>query len=481
MRILLLALIAASVLFGGEPQTTADIEAELWNMVPEKWRPTSPVANQGRDSGELIIAAGSPVNGPSVDEEPLWQAYLAASSWKKPWPTGGSAEVLLTWLDAPGRAGSAAILDQALALGARRPAARNASDPVIGPGRDLMRYLVIRCRRAVETGDLTQAEDELRRISGLCRIMRGGYGGIGLLIDISLAAYAIDAVVGVAVKAPPDPVVIERLRKLVPPAEDLSVDFIPRMLLGDLIPSLATSPVDGDLWVQNLQGMHLNSALLREKMRDTTGATTPASDRSAIFALAGNPVALDRKETVRLALAMLTAISSSDGKAAWKQGPVRDLVDDTQHASGHLFPAADLMNDVIGSVGKGGNTQEAQAEAARRADADFRRLAAQPNPVGKITVGIQLSALPMLLDSGSGNAARIRMAHLALSLLDHRARHGAFPVELPADAPTDPFSHAPFRWDASRRLLWSVGKNGTDEQGDRRKDDVMRLHAEPDP
>lgn len=84
MRFLLLALIAASMLSGGDAQLTAEIEAELWNMVPEQWRPTPPVATQGRDSGERIVAAGSPVDGPSVDEEPLWQAYLAASSWRKP-------------------------------------------------------------------------------------------------------------------------------------------------------------------------------------------------------------------------------------------------------------------------------------------------------------------------------------------------------------------------------------------------------------
>lgn len=480
MRFLLLALVAVSTLCGGEPPAAPAIEADLWSMVPEQWRPAKDPVDGGDDAGPLIRAAGAHVQAPSVDDEPLWRIYHDGSSWRKPWPAGESAAPLLAWMDAPDRSGAMAVLDQALALGHRRPAPRNGSDPVMGAGRDLMRFLVLRCRRAIAAGDCERSEAELRRISGLCRIMRGGPGGLGLLVDISLAAQAVDAVVGVAVRASPDPAATGRLRQLIPPAIELAGDVLPRQVLGDLIPTLAKAPEDGDRWIQDLQGMHLRGAVLREQMKATTGATSPASDRGAIFALAGNPAALDRRATVGLALSLLSTIAQGEGTRAWEQGPLRDLIEETKGASAYLNPVQDLMQDVIGSAGGGAGGPDDQAEARQKADREFRRLASRPNPVGRIVVGLQLSALPFLLDSLRAHAARCRMAQVALTLLDHRSGHGGLPESLPPGAPMDPFTDQPFRWDASRALLWSVGRNRIDDQGDRRKDEVLRLQAEPE-
>lgn len=481
MRILALVLATVTVLAGEEPRSPAAVEAELWAMVPEPWRPVPVAALAEADIGKRIIAAGRAVDGPSVDEESLWQAYQDAAAWWKPWPTGAAADALLAWMEAPERAEAPAILDRALEAEAGRTAGPMVPGPVASPGRDLMRFLVLRCRRAVEVGDGERAEIELRRMSGLGRSLRGGQGGLGLLLDCALASQATHAVIAVAARTAPDAATIGRLRRLIPPAEAPADGFFPRMVLGDLIPVLARAPEDGDRWVRDLQGMHLSGALLRERMRDTTGSSAPVSDRSAIFALAGNPAALDRKATVELALSLLSVIGSADGGDAWTQGPVRDLVEEVGQAGCYLNPAHDLMADLISRPDTAGDAPGMPVGAVRREDGDFRLLAGRPNPIGKILVGLQVSALPILIDSGRAHEARYRMAHLALSLIERRIGHGELPASLPPAAPVDPFTGKPFRWDASRCLLWSVGRNRTDEQGDPRKDDVLRLHAESAP
>lgn len=482
MRVLLLVLVVASVLCGSEAQSPPEIEAELWTIVPASWRPLpASSADPAQDPSELIIAAGKAVVSPSpLDDETLWRSFMDATTWRKAWPTGAAADALQAWLDAPERRDATTLLERAMALGARCPLPANATDPVTSPGGDLMRFLAVTARRAVEAGDFAAAEADLRRMAGLYRIIRGDSGPMGLIVDLSRAQSVVNSAIGIAVRMPPDRASIARLRALVPLTESPPGEAMPRVLLSSLIPALAKASEEGDRWVQDLQGMHLKAALLREQMRETTGSTTPASERSGIFALAGLPHALDRRATVELAVQLLTSIQASQGKDAWMRGPVHDLIEETGHAGDVLDPTHDLVQDLTATLGKAGN-QASDPEPWRQANVDFRRMAGQPNPLGRIMVSIHLSTLPFLLDSVRVVVARSRMTQLALTLLDHRVQYGMLPDVLPADAPVDPFTETAFHWDPVRQLLWSVGRNGVDDAGDRRKDEAVSLSALPQP
>jgi len=63
-------------------------------------------------------------------------------------------------------------------------------------------------------------------------------------------------------------------------------------------------------------------------------------------------------------------------------------------------------------------------------------------------------------------------ARLVVALHLHRREHGAFPDRLDAlvpdeleAVPLDPFDGRPFRYDAKRRIVYSVGKNLVDDGG----------------
>jgi len=466
-----------------EARPAAEVAADLMQMVPERWRPLSPPPSEGEDPGLLIIAAGTAVgSGPGDDELDL--AYRAASGWFKPWPSGPAATALDAWLDEPPRRAAIGTLDRALALGTSHRYTSETLVPIVTPGRNLVRLLAVRVRRSVETGAFDQAEPDLVRIAGVCRAMRSNGSVMGLLVDCAVGSMAMQTVVGAAVRLPPDVATMERLRRLLPSSQNVDLDAIPRAFLGSLVPALAKAPEDGDRWVQDLQRMHLQAALLRERMRDSTGSTKQASDRSAIFALTGVPVALDRRATMELALGLLSVLDGGDKpQDAWRQGPIHDLIAEVG-AAGEVFNAShDLIEDVLTVTAKpaSGATAPAPAEAWRQADADFRRIVVAPNPIGRILVASQFDALPSLTKELRNIEATRRLALTALDMLVARARDGAMPARIPAENATDPFSGTAFHWDPLRQILWSVGRDGIDDGGDRKKDLVMRLGLQAAP
>jgi len=141
-----------------------------------------------------------------------------------------------------------------------------------------MRFLVITLRRSLEAGDFAGAEANLGRMFELCRLMHREGTALNMLVDMSLAAMEMDSVVAVASRLPPDDGTMARLRLLLPPSLAIDTDAVSRMFLCPLILSLAKAPEDGDRWVQDLQSMHLNAALLRMQMSDVKACFRPQCD-----------------------------------------------------------------------------------------------------------------------------------------------------------------------------------------------------------
>lgn len=124
----------------------------------------------------------------------------------------------------------------------------------------------------------------------------------------------------------------------------------------------------------------------------------------------------------------------------------------------------------------------AAAEAAKpRAARDWSWLEAwreRPTPcaynqIGTILISTMLPSFGKTADRLDQLTARRRLALTTIALRRARDRDGRLPPTLDAlvDAgllnavPIDPFSAQPLRYDAGRQLLWSVGPDGTDNQG----------------
>jgi hypothetical protein len=107
-----------------------------------------------------------------------------------------------------------------------------------------------------------------------------------------------------------------------------------------------------------------------------------------------------------------------------------------------------------------------------------------PNLFGRSVVEGSLPVLISLETAERQRVARARMTLIALASLRASRRNGALPPSvdslvrqrLLASAPIDPFSGKPLRYDAARRLVWSVGKDAKDGGGrDKRADLVMAI------
>ena len=108
---------------------------------------------------------------------------------------------------------------------------------------------------------------------------------------------------------------------------------------------------------------------------------------------------------------------------------------------------------------------------------------ARENGVGLILVAIyapERESTPRLYFSGRTETSLTR-AYLLLRAHQLRAKEwpaqlsDALPANPPPDVVLDYFSNQPLRYSRERRLLWSVGPDGTDNDGDPAKDVVLDL------
>ena len=97
---------------------------------------------------------------------------------------------------------------------------------------------------------------------------------------------------------------------------------------------------------------------------------------------------------------------------------------------------------------------------------------AKPNSVGNMTLQLMNPVLDAQLERLCASRSNLAAARLVVALQLHRREHGAFPERLDAlvpgeleAVPLDPFDGRPFRYDAKRRIVYSVGKNLVDDGG----------------
>lgn len=105
------------------------------------------------------------------------------------------------------------------------------------------------------------------------------------------------------------------------------------------------------------------------------------------------------------------------------------------------------------------------------------------NGVGRILLGIYDPACESINKSHFSGRTETSLTRAYLLLRAHQLREKEWPAKLadalPADPPPDAildfFSDQPLRYSRERGLLWSVGPDGTDNDGDPAKDMVLNL------
>lgn len=177
--------------------------------------------------------------------------------------------------------------------------------------------------------------------------------------------------------------------------------------------------------------------------------------------LAGHPRPIDPRATARDA-SRLVAEVIRNGERKWSA-----QVSVEAGASRYADDWPEEMTP-FGDEEDGKKPTPAQIARTRQA---LRRV---PNPYGRLLIGQLLPVFDGAVQASFKQRADREATRLTLAARLYALRHGGkLPPSLPAlvsadilsAVPTDPFSDRPFRYDAVRRVFWSVGPNGRDDGG----------------
>ena len=118
-------------------------------------------------------------------------------------------------------------------------------------------------------------------------------------------------------------------------------------------------------------------------------------------------------------------------------------------------------------------------------DADqVKPLLGRPNLAGNLICGILIGVAPPAADKADQLSAYRAMTAVTIALRAYTEQHQALPASLEAlvddglieRLPADPFDGEPLRFDANRRLLWAVGTDEVDDQGQPDTDVVVAFN-----
>jgi len=96
-----------------------------------------------------------------------------------------------------------------------------------------------------------------------------------------------------------------------------------------------------------------------------------------------------------------------------------------------------------------------------------------PNPIGEILIAIPIPVFQSIVARSYDEVARKRALGVFLAMGHYERDHGTLPRDVKdlvpdylTALPIDPFTVSePLRWDAARRILYSIGRNGIDDGG----------------
>lgn len=188
----------------------------------------------------------------------------------------------------------------------------------------------------------------------------------------------------------------------------------------------------------------------------TVYGSGPGDDISKL--ISANPHPFDRRDTVRYGSRMLARIVGAMG------GPWPELKAVTNRATMDSVAGSSLASlPTSGTQGVPQEQIDKVAEAARK----------ETNPAGRLLVSIVFPVYAQTAAADRKSIADLAATHVALAAAMYKHAHGREAPTLRAlvkagflsSIPKDPFGNAPMRYDAARRVVWSVGPDGKDDGG----------------
>jgi hypothetical protein len=465
----------------GDASDAVAIRAELLAQVPAAWKPEDARVAADADAAPLLLLAAQAMRRIPAGEKVLAVAQFQALARFQSWPAGAAGMALEAWLEEGGQQGALLLIAKAL----ERPALRRTASPSYGDqliramraDGDLLRLMAL---RAAERGQPAQALSALHQLLRLCALARRDASSApALMAAVALEGQALRSMVAVCVRAAVHPEDIQPLRDEVLAAPDGTLlPEIARALLEDLLATLPDNLEDGAHWAEDLTALHDQGDVVRARMAENQGLPRPAAvDHHALRALDDVALALDRRATFTTVLTWLNEVGQARPTSyqEWlvaMRNPTALHLRSEVGLAGRMLDLSDGAADDVG----GGAHAHTPAEEAEQANADIGRLlAAGPNPIGAIIADAHLQAAATLVRFLIERRTGRLLCATALDLLIAEHLSGAWPADLGAAPPRDPFDGKPLRWDPALGLLWSVGRDLVDDGGDPRTDIVMEL------
>lgn len=134
---------------------------------------------------------------------------------------------------------------------------------------------------------------------------------------------------------------------------------------------------------------------------------------------------------------------------------------------------ADVYRGMIANAGRTfANMKPLDEEASIGFKISGAKLLLHPNAVGKVLCAILLPSLDKVIEGKYRTECGINAARIIAALNAHRKREGDLPDDLQAlvpeylpSVPIDPFDGKPFRYSASKGIVYSVGRDLVDSGG----------------
>jgi len=420
------------------------IDPELLKLVPEELRYERVELPADQNAASLLMELGDKVVVPEDPEEvhELWGVLR------------GEAPVEVDDLD--GRVASLvqknaealALVKQALQkTKCQFPMLRTINDrcDYLGGLRSIVRIKCLHARVLARHGEFASAATELKDSVVLAELVKGGQGTLlTYLVGIASGATAEGGIRWLARQQGVPEDVLERLLQSLRPASEtdqalataLRIEFqlcYLQMLSDEPVPSAFYVAFDIDI--------------PNDATNEQMAAMRVASDKL-----------LDRAATVRTASGFyVRAVRNASLPWARQDASIGADIEQMIKQMEDVHHAALLHMSVKGDL------QEA-TEA----------LSVFENPVGRLYLESSLPLMDVPLRRSFQLRAEREMTRAFLVLRIRQLRSGAYTDSLDAlveegilpAVPTDPFSGKPLRYDAKRKLIWSVGPDGVDDNAE---------------
>jgi hypothetical protein len=493
------------------PLDPEQIAAELVTALPaDSILIEMPLMLPSDNAWPLLIEAMNSFQKPKYDT-PLGKALATAARLRQPYPSGEEAQLIDDYLSSI--KSRLMIFERALDKPILRfpfDRKKNAPKNWFGTINALCETKRIQARRAIVQKNPRECWSNIRylfRLAGL--INQSNARSMDRIIANANISFGCSLLNQLLSCGPENILLSEIITELESINSDSPSLLARKSLQFGLISDLAEQPESSEEFLKNW----VKAQMAMGKLRAATGQDSPTAGDDAFArgqSVAGaldHEFLLDRDETVDLALQWIEILTASEltaDREAWRKqvksgmGELLPAAFDAEAVEALLAPGMSALMSGMFKPEKDTEMQDAasnddaEKQAAAQLQAKVQALFEYENPVGLAFLQMWSSTLPSVIDDHlRADAQHVLVLTKAATAL-YRSRTGNAPKALTdlveaglmKSVPMDPFDCKPVRYDSERQLLWSIGTNGLDDEGDgdpnlgRGKDMVLKVGLE---